>query len=88
MANWDNVVCVWHDSTDSKNREESAKLLGCLISSCEVLLLPYIDPVLKVLNILLPVPRSHKKFGYRLEFVSRILPASFLYNAISFLSLL
>lgn len=36
-------------SPDSKNREESAQLLGCLIRSCERLILPYIGPVHKVL---------------------------------------
>ncbi|XP_057821315.1 serine/threonine-protein kinase TOR isoform X2 [Cryptomeria japonica] len=36
-------------STDSKRREESAKLLGCLIRACERLLLPYIAPVHKAL---------------------------------------
>ncbi|KAL2621813.1 hypothetical protein R1flu_002018 [Riccia fluitans] len=38
-------------SIDSKSREESAKLLGCLIRSCERLLLPYIAPVLKALVV-------------------------------------
>jgi hypothetical protein len=33
---------------DSKCREESAKLLGCLIRSCARLILPYIAPVHKV----------------------------------------
>ncbi|KAI3921744.1 hypothetical protein MKX01_005433 [Papaver californicum] len=32
---------------DSKCREESAKLLGCLIRSCERLILPFIAPVHK-----------------------------------------
>ncbi|KAH7427560.1 hypothetical protein KP509_10G049200 [Ceratopteris richardii] len=36
-------------SPDSKKREESAQLLGCLIRSCERLILPYIGPVHKVL---------------------------------------
>ncbi|RZC44315.1 hypothetical protein C5167_037265 [Papaver somniferum] len=36
-------------SADSKCREESAKLLGCLIRSCERLILPYIAPVHKAL---------------------------------------
>lgn len=36
------------DSVDSKSREESAKLLGCLIKACERLMDPYIEPVLKV----------------------------------------
>jgi FKBP12-rapamycin complex-associated protein len=35
-------------SMDSKCREESAKLLGCLIRSCARLILPYIAPVHKV----------------------------------------
>ncbi|KAF3328854.1 Serine/threonine-protein kinase TOR [Carex littledalei] len=36
-------------STDSKCREESAKLLGCLIRNCGRLILPYIAPVHKAL---------------------------------------
>ncbi|CAH1430053.1 unnamed protein product [Lactuca virosa] len=36
-------------SADSKCREESAKLLGCLIRSCERLILPYITPIHKAL---------------------------------------
>ncbi|KAL7199558.1 hypothetical protein ACSBR2_021782 [Camellia fascicularis] len=36
-------------SADSKCREESAKLLGCLIRSCEQLILPYIAPIHKAL---------------------------------------
>ncbi|GMQ01213.1 hypothetical protein CsSME_00047925 [Camellia sinensis var. sinensis] len=36
-------------SVDSKCREESAKLLGCLIRSCERLILPYIAPIHKAL---------------------------------------
>ncbi|KAI3974417.1 hypothetical protein MKX01_034947, partial [Papaver californicum] len=36
-------------SADGKCREESAKLLGCLIRSCERLILPYIAPVHKAL---------------------------------------
>ncbi|ERM95810.1 serine/threonine-protein kinase TOR isoform X2 [Amborella trichopoda] len=36
-------------SADSKCREESAKLLGCLIRSCERLILPYIAPAHKAL---------------------------------------
>ncbi|XP_024379368.1 serine/threonine-protein kinase TOR [Physcomitrium patens] len=36
-------------SADSKSREESAKLLGCLIKACERLMGPYIDPVLRTL---------------------------------------
>lgn len=35
-------------SMDSKCREESARLLGCLIRSCARLILPYIAPVHKV----------------------------------------
>lgn len=33
---------------DSKCKEESAKLLGCLIRNCGRLILPYIAPVHKV----------------------------------------
>ncbi|XP_076915399.1 serine/threonine-protein kinase TOR-like [Bidens hawaiensis] len=36
-------------SADNKCREESAKLLGCLIRSCERLILPYISPIHKAL---------------------------------------
>ncbi|KAL9404656.1 hypothetical protein Peur_001628 [Populus x canadensis] len=36
-------------SADNKCREESAKLLGCLIRNCEQLVLPYIAPVHKAL---------------------------------------
>ncbi|XP_062176298.1 serine/threonine-protein kinase TOR isoform X2 [Alnus glutinosa] len=36
-------------SADSKCREESAKLLGCLIRNCERLILPYISPIHKAL---------------------------------------
>lgn len=36
-------------STESRMREESARLLGCLIRSSTRLVLPYISPVLKVL---------------------------------------
>jgi len=41
------VIC----SMDSKCREESARLLGCLIRSCARLILPYIAPVHKVSKI-------------------------------------
>ncbi|KAL3814338.1 hypothetical protein ACJIZ3_015606 [Penstemon smallii] len=37
-------------SADNKCREESAKLLGCLIRNCERLVLPYIAPVHKALT--------------------------------------
>ncbi|KAJ6424464.1 hypothetical protein OIU84_025280 [Salix udensis] len=36
-------------SADNKCREESAKLLGCLIRNCEQLVLPYIAPIHKAL---------------------------------------
>ncbi|GFP88661.1 serine/threonine-protein kinase tor [Phtheirospermum japonicum] len=36
-------------SADIKCREESAKLLGCLIRNCERLILPYISPIHKAL---------------------------------------
>ncbi|KAJ8764782.1 hypothetical protein K2173_009184 [Erythroxylum novogranatense] len=36
-------------SADNKCREESAKLLGCLIRNCERLILPYIAPIHKAL---------------------------------------
>jgi FKBP12-rapamycin complex-associated protein len=35
-------------STDSKHKQESARLLGCLVHACSRLILPYIAPVLKV----------------------------------------
>lgn len=38
-------------SADSKCREESAKLLGCLIRNCERLILPYIAPIHKALFV-------------------------------------
>ena len=43
------------DSTDSKCREESAKLLGCLIRNCERLILPYIAPIHKVHDLFVKV---------------------------------
>ncbi|KAL1192594.1 Serine/threonine-protein kinase TOR [Cardamine amara subsp. amara] len=36
-------------SADNKCREESAKLLGCLVRNCERLILPYVAPVQKAL---------------------------------------
>ncbi|KAJ8485116.1 hypothetical protein OPV22_017601 [Ensete ventricosum] len=36
-------------SMDSKSKEDSARLLGCLIRSCERLILPYIAPIHKTL---------------------------------------
>ncbi|GAU24847.1 hypothetical protein TSUD_115700 [Trifolium subterraneum] len=36
-------------SADSKCKEESAKLIGCLIRNCERLILPYIAPIHKAL---------------------------------------
>lgn len=41
-------ICLGCCSMDSKSREESAKLLGCLIEACERLMTPYIVPVLLV----------------------------------------
>lgn len=35
-------------SPDSRNREESARLLGCLIQSAPSLIMPYVSPILKV----------------------------------------
>ncbi|PWZ19658.1 hypothetical protein Zm00014a_018155 [Zea mays] len=43
------VFCLRVLSMDSKCREESARLLGCLIRSCARLILPYIAPVHKAL---------------------------------------
>ncbi|KAK3265871.1 hypothetical protein CYMTET_25479 [Cymbomonas tetramitiformis] len=36
-------------SADTQNKEQSARLLGCLIQSCPRLILPYVAPVLKAL---------------------------------------
>ncbi|XP_010245613.1 PREDICTED: serine/threonine-protein kinase TOR isoform X2 [Nelumbo nucifera] len=43
------LLTYLEQSTDSKCREESAKLLGCLIRNCERLILPYIAPIHKAL---------------------------------------
>ncbi|KAI3889270.1 hypothetical protein MKX03_003947, partial [Papaver bracteatum] len=43
------LLTYLEQSADSKCKEESAKLLGCLIRSCERLILPYIAPVHKAL---------------------------------------
>lgn len=43
------LLTYLEQSADSKCREESAKLLGCLIRNCERLILPYIAPVHKAL---------------------------------------
>ncbi|KAK9097076.1 hypothetical protein Sjap_022573 [Stephania japonica] len=43
------LLTYLEQSGDSKCREESAKLLGYLIRSCERLILPYIAPIHKVL---------------------------------------
>lgn len=40
--------CCNVSSADNKCREESAKLLGCLIRNCERLIRPYIAPIHKV----------------------------------------
>lgn len=40
--------CFNVSSADNKCREESAKLLGCLIRNCEGLIRPYIAPIHKV----------------------------------------
>jgi len=43
------VLFSWYvSSADSKCKEESAKLIGCLIRNCERLILPYIAPIHKV----------------------------------------
>lgn len=44
----DHNCSAFHGSADSKCREESAKLLGCLIRNCERLIVPYIAPIHKV----------------------------------------
>lgn len=43
------LLIYLEQSVDSKCREESAKSLGCLIRSCERLILPYIAPIHKAL---------------------------------------
>ncbi|XP_021776173.1 serine/threonine-protein kinase TOR-like [Chenopodium quinoa] len=43
------LLTYLEQSVDSKCREESAKSLGCLIRSCERLILPYIAPIHKAL---------------------------------------
>ncbi|GLT98087.1 hypothetical protein SLE2022_156090 [Rubroshorea leprosula] len=43
------LLTYLEQSADNKCREESAKLLGCLIRSCERLILPYIAPIHKAL---------------------------------------
>ncbi|XP_019183667.1 PREDICTED: serine/threonine-protein kinase TOR isoform X1 [Ipomoea nil] len=43
------LLTYLEQSADNKCKEESAKLLGCLIRSCERLVLPYIAPIHKAL---------------------------------------
>ncbi|XP_024933499.1 serine/threonine-protein kinase TOR isoform X2 [Ziziphus jujuba] len=43
------LLTLLEQSVDSKCREESAKLLGCLIRNCERLIRPYIAPIQKAL---------------------------------------
>ncbi|XP_057977812.1 serine/threonine-protein kinase TOR isoform X2 [Malania oleifera] len=43
------LLTYLEQSADGKCREESAKLLGCLIRNCERLILPYIAPIHKAL---------------------------------------
>uniref|UniRef100_A0A2P2LTC6 Serine/threonine-protein kinase TOR n=2 Tax=Rhizophora mucronata TaxID=61149 RepID=A0A2P2LTC6_RHIMU len=43
------LLTYLEQSADNKCREESAKLLGCLIRNCERLILPYIAPIHKAL---------------------------------------
>ncbi|KAH7665067.1 Non-specific serine/threonine protein kinase protein [Dioscorea alata] len=43
------LLTYLEQSTDSKCKEESARLLGCLIRNCERLVLPYIAPIHKAL---------------------------------------
>ncbi|CAI9104219.1 OLC1v1002849C2 [Oldenlandia corymbosa var. corymbosa] len=43
------LLTYLEQSADIKCREESAKLLGCLIRNCERLILPYIAPIHKAL---------------------------------------
>ncbi|XP_031383805.1 serine/threonine-protein kinase TOR isoform X3 [Punica granatum] len=43
------LLTYLEQSADSKGREESAKLLGCLIRNCERLIHPYVAPIHKAL---------------------------------------
>ncbi|KAM1457734.1 hypothetical protein ACFX13_035729 [Malus domestica] len=43
------LTYLGQSSADTKCREESAKLLGCLIRNCERLILPYVAPIHKAL---------------------------------------
>ncbi|KAJ0981872.1 hypothetical protein J5N97_010127 [Dioscorea zingiberensis] len=43
------LLTYLEQSTDSKCKEESARLLGCLIRNCERLVIPYIAPIHKAL---------------------------------------
>ncbi|XP_027913314.1 serine/threonine-protein kinase TOR isoform X2 [Vigna unguiculata] len=43
------LLTYLEQSADSKCKEESAKLIGCLIRNCERLILPYIAPIHKAL---------------------------------------
>lgn len=52
------LLTYLEQSADNKCREESAKLLGCLIRNCERLILPYISPIHKAL-----VARLHEGTG-------------------------
>ncbi|XP_010557538.1 PREDICTED: serine/threonine-protein kinase TOR isoform X2 [Tarenaya hassleriana] len=52
------LLTYLEQSADNKGREESAKLLGCLVRNCERLVVPYIAPVQKAL-----VARLHEGTG-------------------------
>lgn len=41
------LVDIEH-STDSRQREDGARILACLIRACTLLMLPYLSPILKV----------------------------------------
>eukprot|EP00898_Chlorokybus_atmophyticus_P008681 jgi/Chlat1/8814/Chrsp90S08148 len=43
------LLTYLEQSPDSKQKEESAVLLGCLVRSCKRLVLPYVAPIIKVL---------------------------------------
>ncbi|WOH04828.1 hypothetical protein DCAR_0624240 [Daucus carota subsp. sativus] len=45
------LLTYLEQSADSKCKEESANLLGCLIRNCEQLILPYIAPIHKALVV-------------------------------------
>jgi FKBP12-rapamycin complex-associated protein len=59
-------------SGDSRNKEESARLLGHLISSSQRLIKPYVEPILNALLPKLQVPRSIPDILFRFLLVEFI----------------